>query len=225
MSRDQIAVILDAHLALEDGRGQVAELGDDTAQQADDQAVDQQRLREKESENAAEDDAPQSPADRTFDGLLRADLRAEFMFAQGVAGEVGHDVCSKGCNDHQPDQVFDHRSLFESHHGVEADVVGKEDDIEDAGDGRQGVFQFSLLDFEQVQKAGQHDGKEPEHVPERILFTAAHHQVVLPQPYCVQRHSRADRDGIAGVDVHGFETFPPTTAVILAFLSSISLVA
>ena len=84
MTRYQIAVILDAHLALEDGGGQVAQLGEYAADDADEQAVQPQAFREENAEEQGYHGRADDPADSALTGFLGTDGRTEFFVAENV---------------------------------------------------------------------------------------------------------------------------------------------
>ena len=157
MARDQIAVVLDPHLAFERRRGQISQLRHDAADHRDRHALRNEIRLRKPSEDPAEQHTAEHAADRALFALFRAQMRAEFVFADRHADEIGHDVRAERRQEYQPDQIAVRR-LVDEH-----DMERKEHDIENAQQRRCHVFQFAFLDIEAVDHRRDHGQYDPDH--------------------------------------------------------------
>ena len=121
--RNQIAVILDAHLPFERRRRQIAKLRDHAADYRDHHAFRNHIRLYEIGEDTAKQHTAEHTADRAFLALFWAQMRAEFMLADCHAHKVCHDVCAERRQKYQPDQIAV-RGLVNQY-----DVEGKEYNI------------------------------------------------------------------------------------------------
>ena len=171
MTRDDIARVLDARVALRDGLDEIAERREERDAEAEASHLsDGQREEDTEAGDGCRraDDG----AEEALDRLVRADRRAELMAADGRAHEVSKGVTGPGADEHDPD----HRTaeLKGTERGrkrrlrVEAaqhdHVREGQAEVEDAGDRGAGIDKGdAAVQEDALQEHDEHDARRDGH--------------------------------------------------------------
>ena len=161
-----MSVVLDTELPLDQGEAQVAYLGNDAAQQGQQRhgtvadAAAEPAVHDKGEDQAA-DHVARHAADRALDGLFRADLGGQLVFAEGHARKVGKGIAGKAENKGQQQIGPVDAGGFHAEEGGEgiADGDTAEQSCHDLGELHLSGFTNCIAEENQCRQNEQHRHK------------------------------------------------------------------